>query len=219
MEESGLLKESFEPVSSQTADGVSQEPEVQSAARPDLDSTKNAEGLVETVERFTLLGTELREFLTDLSHNITASVEQLKEVRSAVEIETQEMERLHKIDLAATELEKLLEDHQREKEQFESLMENQRQLWEDEKARHAEEEKAYLENLKSQRELDEEEYNRRRALLEDEMEARRQKNTDEQLLLEKNWQERELSLKEKETEWVRLVGELNEFLSKLASRT
>jgi len=66
------------------------------------------------------LGLEISKSLADVSGKLTQEVERLSAVREAVSLEQAELERLHKIDIAATALDQLVQDYAREKERLEA---------------------------------------------------------------------------------------------------
>jgi hypothetical protein len=100
-------------------------------------------------------------------------------------------------------------------------------LWEEEKSMRAQESQEYFECLKAERQREEEEYRRQCAVehskakreLEVELQSIKKKNQAYLEALEKSFLERDLHLKQKELEWVQLVQELEQFMSKLGKRT
>ena len=78
------------------------------------------EGLsVETVVgEISNLGLEVSKSLAALSDQLAQEVNRLATVREAVTLEQKELERLHKIDVAATALDQLVQDYSRQKEQL-----------------------------------------------------------------------------------------------------
>ena len=178
------------------------------------------------MERFSSLYSEMVQLLPELSQEAQKAMDQLQEIRSEVDRKRMELKALHDIDASAAELDRLIEDHRLQKENLERLMENQRSAYEEEKARHAQEEAEYQETLKIRRQQEEEEYRQMRAAevqtaqqkLEEELQAARQETREKQELMEKSFREREQSLQEKELEWRRLIQELEQFMSKLTVR-
>lgn len=193
----------------------------------DLVSLEAVNGLSTGIERFSHLVSELTELLTSLLQNARNAIEQLDVTQSAVELKKKELQELHKIDAAAATLEQLMEEQRSRKEEFEGYMGNQRRLWEEEKARRTQEEEEHFQNLKDQRHREEEEYERMWAaermkaqqMLEEEIRTLQRQNEEKQRALERDWRERELALKGKETEWIRLIQELEQFLFNLSGRT
>jgi len=175
------------------------------------------------VEELSRLGLEISKSLSEISGKLTAEVHQLAAVREAVVIERTELERLHKIDIAATALDQLVEDYRRETEQLESAISTQRAAWQQEVEANARERKEQEETLKRQRqrEIDDYEYKKaqERKKAEDKYEEQQRqldrKNQERQEQLEKGWQTREAAIKEREAEFTRLTKENNEFPARL----
>ena len=68
------------------------------------------------VQKTSGLGLEISRALADLSGKLTEEVELLASVREAVALERKELERLHKIDVAATALDQMVQDYARQKQ-------------------------------------------------------------------------------------------------------
>jgi chromosome segregation ATPase len=187
---------------------------------------KELDALLRQMEHFSNLSSEMNNLLSDLSRGVKLSMDRLHGIRAEVDLKKKELRKLHDIEVSATELDRLIEDHRLQRENLANLTENHRKAWEEEKARRTQWEKEYLENLKIQRQREEEEHRRMWALeqldakqkLEEELRAVQQKNLEKQESLERDWLERERILKEKELEWDRLMAESERFLSRLAAR-
>jgi len=175
------------------------------------------------VQKLSGLGLEVSKSLADLADNLTTEVNRLGTAREAVEIEQKELEQLHKIDVAATALDQMVQDYSRQKEQLDAEIAAQRAAWEEEKAQGERDSKEQEEALKKQRqrEIDEYEYRktleRKKAQDKYDEEARQleNKNREKQEALEKSWREREAALKVQEQELVRLRKEAEEFPARL----
>jgi len=176
------------------------------------------------VDELSKLGLEVSKALSEVSAKLTAEVHQLAAVREAVAIERAELERLHKIDVAATALDQLVEDYRLETEQLESAISTQRAAWQQEVEANVRERKEQEETLKRQRqrEIDDYEYKKaqERKKAEDKYEEQQRqldrKNQERQEQLEKGWQIRETAIKEREVEFTRLKKENDEFPARLA---
>jgi hypothetical protein len=176
--------------------------------------------------RFSGLSSELTALLTQFSREIKTDAEQLGRIRVAVDSKKKELKNLHGIEASVVALDRLAAEHQRQKETLERLMADQRAQWEAEKAKRAREEREYAENFRIRREREEEEHRQKWAAeklkaqqkLEEEMRIVQQETLQKQHALERDCLERELILKEKELEWVQLIQELEQFMSKLAHR-
>ena len=184
-----------------------------------------AEGVTveETVQQVSRLGLDVSRALSGISEKLVDEVNRLTTLRAAVELERTELERLHKIDVAATALDLLVQEYAKQKAQFEAAMAAQKSVW-DENVENAERERKEQEDAlkkQRQREIDEYEYKknleRKRAQDKHEEELRQQekKNQDRQEALDKSWAQREAALREQEEELIRLRKEAAEFPARL----
>jgi hypothetical protein len=179
------------------------------------------------IQKISALGLEVSRALADVSEKLTEEVQLLAIVREAVTVERKELEHLHKIDVAATALDQLVQDYAREKQKLEEEITAQREAWEKDTARLERDRKEQEEALKKQRqrEIDDYEYkkilDRKKAQdkYEEELRVRDMKNQEQQEALEKGWQRREAVLKEREEELVRLKSEVEEFPARLLKET
>ena len=175
------------------------------------------------VQRVSGLGLEISKALADLSQKLVEEVNSLTSIREAVGLETRELERLHKIDIAATALDQLVQDYARQKEQLESEITAQRTAWEEERRQAERDRKEYEDNLKRQRQREVDDYEYRKTLerkkaqdkYEEEVQLREKQNREKQEALNKTWQARESALKEREEELTRLRKEVEEFPARL----
>jgi len=183
---------------------------------------------VETVvQRVSGLGLEVSRALANVAEKLTEEVELLATVREAVALERRELERLHKIDVAATALDQLVQDYAREKEKLEAETAAQRAAWEEETARVERDRKEQEDALRKQRQREIEDYEYRKNLerkkaqdkYEEEQRARDKQNREQQEVLERGWQQREAALKEREEELARLKREADEFPARLLKET
>jgi hypothetical protein len=169
------------------------------------------------------LGLQVSKSLAALSDQLTQEVNRLATVREAVTLEQKELERLHKIDVAATALDQLVQDYSRQKEQLEAEITAQRTAWAEEQKQTEQERKEQEEILKKQRQREAEEYEYRKALerkkaqdkYEEETKLLARANKEKQEALEKSWHEREAVLKASEEEVQGLRKEAAEFPSRL----
>ena len=72
------------------------------------------------VQRISGLGLEVCKALAEISGRLTEEVQLLASLREAVALERKELERLHKIDVAATALDQMVQDYAREKQRLEA---------------------------------------------------------------------------------------------------
>ncbi len=175
------------------------------------------------VQQISAMGLEISKSLAGLSAKLVAEVERLTTIREAVALEQRELERLHKIDIAATSLDNMLQDYHSEKEKLESEITSRRAAWEEEELTRAREQKELEDNLKKQRQREIEEYEYKKALerkkaqdkYEEEIRLLEKKDKEKQENLEKSWQQREAALKEREAEWAQLKKEVDDFPARL----
>jgi len=179
------------------------------------------------VKGISALGLEISKALADVSAKVVEEVERLSSVREAVNLERAELDRLHKIDVAATSLDQMVQDYAREKERLESEIAAQRAAWEEESRNTERERKEQEENLKKARTREIEEYEYKKNLerkkaqdkYEEDQRLLEKKNKERQEGLEKNWQQRETALKEQELELQRLRKEAQEFPESLKTES
>jgi len=189
---------------------------------------RQAAGLItieSVVQKTSELGLEIGKGLAGISEQLTEQVKLLAKVREAVVLERKELEQLHKIDVAATALDQIMQDYAREKQRLEAEIAVQRQTWEEESSRMERERKEQDEALKKQRQREIEDYEYKKLLerkkaqdrYEEELRLAEKKNQERQEALEKGWREREAALKEHEEELVRLRNDEESFPARLRS--
>ncbi len=171
------------------------------------------------LRKFADLNGDISKTLSTLSEKMISEVNLLSNLRQAVAIETRELEKLHKLDVAQTALDQLIEEYTQQKETLETEIESTRQMWEQENQAKVREAKEFEDNLKKtrQREIDEYEYKksleRKKAQdkYEEEIRLREKQNRESQESLEKSWQTREATLKSQEEEIALLRKTVDEF--------
>ena len=179
------------------------------------------------VEQISKLGLDISRALSGISEKLADEVNRLATLRQAATLERQEIERLHKIDIAATALDHLVQEHEQSKAQLETEIESQRATWEESVQTAERERKEQEEALKKQRqrEIDEYEYKknleRKRAQdkYDEDLRLQEKKNKDRQEVLEKSWAQREAAIGEQEAELARLRKESAEFPARLQRET
>jgi len=175
------------------------------------------------VQRISGLGLEVARALSDVSAKLTDETQLLASVREAVALERKELERLHKIDIAATALDQMIQDYTREKQRLEAEIAAQRRAWELESDRVERERREQEEALKKQRQREIEDYEYKKNLerkkaqdkYDEEVRQVEKKNAEKQETLEKSWKQREAVLKEQEEELSRLHKESADFPARL----
>ena len=180
----------------------------------------SVEGVVQNLSN---LGLEISKALAEISGKLVSEVERLTSIREAVALQTKELERMHKIDIAATAIDHLVLDYQSQKQTLEAEISAQREAWSAEELQRAREQKEYEENLKKQRQREVEDYEYKKVLerkkaqdkYEEETRVLEKKNKEKQEELEKSWKQRETALREREEEGARLRKEVDEFPARL----
>jgi len=177
----------------------------------------------EVVKGLSDLGLDLSKALAGLSEKLVLEVNRLSAAREAVELERKEIERLHKIDVASTALDQLVQDYARKKEELESEIAAQRASWDEELKRTERDRKEQDESLRKQRQREIDEYEYKKVLerkkaqdkYEEEIKLIEKQNREKQEMLEKSWQQREAALEAQEEESTRLKSESEGFPAKL----
>src|ERR1017187_8786449 len=167
------------------------------------------------VQRISGLGLDIGRALSDVSGKLTEETQLLASAREAVALERKELERLHKIDVAATALDQMVQDYAHEKQRLEAEVAAQRATWEEESARGERERKELEENLKKQRQREIEDYEYKKVLerkkaqdkYDEDVRLTEKKNAEKQEALEKSWKQREAALKEEEVARLRKESE------------
>jgi hypothetical protein len=201
----------------------------EAARRREAEARAAVEGVTidSVVERISGLGLEVSRALGGLSEKLVREVDLLASLREAAELERKEIERLHKIDIAATALGQLVEEYGREKDRLEAEIAARRAGWEEEARNTERERKEQEDNLKRQRQREIDEYEYKKALerkkaqdkYDEDVRLLEKKNKERQEALEKSWQQREAALKEREEELDRLRKEVADFPARLQKET
>lgn len=169
------------------------------------------------------LNVDLSRALSDMSSKLMSEVQRLEQVRAAIALESAELQRVHQIDTAATALDHLVEEYQRQKDRLEAESAAQRAAWAEERQAFAKEQRDAEDALKRDRQREREDFEYKKALERkkaqdqyDEAARLREKHDQErQEQLEKNWNERETALKLREDELTRYKAEVEQFGTRL----
>lgn len=175
------------------------------------------------VQRIAGLGLDIGRALADVSGKLAEETQLLASVREAVALERKELDRLHKIDVAATALDQMVQDYALQKQRLEAEIAAQRAAWEEESARGERERKELEESLKKQRQREIEDYEYKKVLerkkaqdkYDEDVRLTEKKNAEKQETLEKSWKQREAALKEQEEELAGLRKESEAFPARL----
>lgn len=179
------------------------------------------------VQRISTLGLDIRKALAEVSEQLGQEVKQLATLREAVDLGQKDLERVHKIDVAATALDQMVQDYAHEKQRLEAEIASQRRAWEEETAETERERREQEDGLKKQRQREIEDYEYKKALerkkaqdkYEEEVHATAKKNSERQEEMEKGWQQRETVLKEREEELAKLRKEMEGLPGRIQSET
>jgi len=166
----------------------------------------------EIIRKFADLNIEISKTIGFLSDKLVTEINYLNKLRQVAELEKKEIERLHKIDVAQTALDYLIEEYQTRQQELEEEITTQRAEWEQEQSQkeaEAQDEATTLEKARK-REIEEYEYKknleRKKAQdkYEEEVRLRDKLNKEKQETLEKSWQQRESTIKAQEEELISL---------------
>jgi colicin import membrane protein len=199
--------------------------EIEQRQAAELRQAVESVSLESVAARIAGLNGEVSRTLLDLSEKLTAEVDLLTQLRQAVQLEQQELQRLHKIDIAATSLEQLIQDHERERERLENEIQVRRAEWEQEARTAERERKEADEALRKQRQRENEDYEYRKQLErkktqdrhDEEVHTVAKKNEERQAELERTWAQREAALNEREEELAHLRQEVANFPQRLSA--
>jgi colicin import membrane protein len=224
-------KSEVEKEYSKIAEDVMQQKEAANTKADELNKLREAEvrqavsGITvdEVVQQITGLGLDVSKSLSQLSEKLVAEVEKLNNLREAAALEARELERLHKMDIAATALDHLVQDYGKQNEELENEIFQQRTKWAEEERERERQQKEAEENLKKQRQREMEDFEYKKSLerkkaqdkYEEETRKQEKENEEKQENLEKSWKLRESALKDKELEWSRLLKEVEGFPARL----
>ncbi|MBE3132488.1 MAG: hypothetical protein IMZ55_03375, partial [Acidobacteria bacterium] len=180
-----------------------------------------------TVERviqdLAAVGLHVSKALGDLSARLAEEVGRLSAVREAVAIEQRELERLHRLDVVATTIGQLLQEHEAKRLALQREVAEARDAWEAESKERERADKEFEDTLKKQRQREAEDYEYRKALerkkaqdkYDEDVRLREKQNREKQEALVKSWDERESGLKAQEGEMERLKKEVETFPQRL----
>jgi hypothetical protein len=171
------------------------------------------------------LKTSITQSLDMLETQMVGSYKELRKLQDTIQVENDNLKELYDITANAHSLSALITAQKERKENFDKEMENTRLLWENEKKHHEKEakefkelqvkdrkreEEEYLYDLKLKRKKEEDTYNDRKNQLEKELAAKK-------TTFEKEISDRELKIKESETELAELRKKSSEFPKLLES--
>jgi len=177
----------------------------------------------EIIRKFADLNIEVSKTIGALSEKLVAEINSLTKLRQVADLEKKEIERMHKIDVAQTALDYLIEEYQAQQRELEGEMTAKRAEWKQEQAEREEENQEEQANLERMRKRENEEYEYKKNLerkkaqdkYEEEVRLRDKQNKEKQEFLEKSWQQREATLKTQEEELASLRNIVDEYPIKM----
>ena len=170
---------------------------------------------------------QVSQALSGLSSQLLAETRLLQSLRDAVSMERKELERLHKVDIAKTAIDQLVQEYTETKARLEDELSQSRSQWARESEEAEKQQKQQEEELKRQRSREKEDYEYKLALerkkeqdaYDEAQQARERENQRKQEAMEKSWSEREARLKEREDELSRLRQDVASFPERLKKET
>jgi hypothetical protein len=180
----------------------------------------SVEGVAQSISALSI---QISKALAEVSDSLLAEVRRFATIREAVALERAELDRLHKIDTAATALDQLVQEYDSKSQVLEADMSARRATWDAEVKARERAERDYDENLKKQRQRETEEYEYKKTIdrkkaqekYAEDVRAIEKENREKQEVLEKSWDVRERTLKEREEEYARLREEVSGFPARL----
>ena len=194
-------------------------------------STEAQQKMNSTIENLSKIQLGFGSAVNELSDRLTKKASHLEEIKEAVENELQQLEQLHNLEVTDNTLDNLIQSYENNskayQEEFtqrsETLLEeleNQKNTWYKEQNEHnltvkernenltknrLRDDSEYKYNLKTQAELETEEYEQLQASLYKELEELQQNS-------EKAWQQREIEISEQEKEFEEYKNKVEAFL-------
>ncbi|HZL96311.1 MAG TPA: hypothetical protein VFB99_21840 [Vicinamibacterales bacterium] len=178
----------------------------------------------QVVGEISALGLHVSKALGELSSRLVAEVERLATLREAVTLEEHELQRLHKVDVVAAAVDQLVQEYEAKKQALQSEMSGAKAEWDAETGAREQAGREYEENLKKQRQRENDEFEYKKMLerkkaqdkYDEEQRLRDRQNREKQEALDKGWQERDAALKAHEDELTELRKESDAFPTRLA---
>lgn len=162
---------------------------------------------------------EVNQSLGSLGERLIDECEKLEKLRAATLLESQEIERLYKIDVVAASLQEMLADYRKRESEINKAIENLEVRKDQLAQQHSREETEYRENLKKVRQREEDEYKYQTTLarkkdkddFDQKMRDLEKASNQTQENLERTWREREQKIAAQEHEMERLKIEAASF--------
>ena len=179
----------------------------------------------DVVQNTASLGLQISRALSDVTEKLVEKVNELQTVTEAVNLQKEELEHLHKLDIAATAIAMLVQEHASKSAELTYEIDRARAAWtleQAERERRKNEDDAAL-KMTRLREREEYEYKKQqeRARTEDEFQQKmllqKRTNDEKQREVENNWAEREATLNAREAEFESLRQQSAGFEARLRS--
>lgn len=190
-----------------------------------VEKTAAGMSVEKTVKDLASVGLSAKRALDQVTESMTEAIDDLQSVSNAVELKRKELLALHEVDVAATSVRDLVEEHEDKQAEFNDAMVQTREAWTKEQAAHAKSVIERNQELEKARKREHDDYDykvsRDRKMAQDKFEeglakrAKDVKEKEEALLL--NWNKRENELKEQEADlasFKQQVAEMPETIKK-----
>ena len=195
-------------------------------AKEHIHASVDPKSILSEIEHFFRLSSDMKDCLLSMIQKTKDAVDVLKVIQHETESKKEELKQIHDIEASAVALEKLAEEHQRQKEKFKTFIEEQRRQWAEEKALKEKAETEYWETLNRSRQQEIQEYQKKlseeksflRKKMEEELSAVLHEGREKQKEIVEELNKRERALKDKERECGQLIHELEKYLTGLAAR-
>ncbi len=170
------------------------------------------------------LNVEISKSLSHLSEKLAGEIHLLNQVRSAISIEHENLQKLHKIDTALTALDQLVEEYHTKSSELELEIATKRKEWGQEQDDQRQAAMEFETKLKVMRQREKEEFEYKKDIerkkeqdqYEESCRLRDKQTQEKQEALEKNWQLREEVLKEREDRLEEMQQLIDTFPSRLS---
>ncbi len=172
-----------------------------------------------TIQSISNMGLEISRGLNQVSEVLTQKLAELQDVSDAVDIQSNELTRLHKLDVAASSLDSLVADYHKQQIDFEADMVGRKLTWAKEEADHARFLRERNEEAEKARKRESSDYEYAKAqerkfaqaAFEEELNKLSKSANEKQEVLAKQWLAREEVLKARENELTDLRQQVSAF--------
>jgi hypothetical protein len=222
--------EDFQNIRNEVNQAESVDPKTAAVVRARSTAIRSAaQGVtVETVvQKTAALNLEMQRALANINEKLVETAKELADTTEAVRLEKEELENLHKLDVAATSIAILVQDYDAKNKELEEAYDERKAGFEREEAERARRRQDEDRLLADQRKRERDEYEYRktqeRARVEDEfnekMRVQARNNAIRQEEQERTWTQREVTLAAQEADVVKLREEVTGFPDRLKKET